>query len=90
MAYTQNYVDKSQVSVTTTPVKIADLNTSRKVLLLFNRSAVAIRIYFDTGNSADYIEIPAGKGLNFFECVPMNEVWAVTASGSGGLTAYEA
>lgn len=87
MSKYNNYSSKT-VSVTTSATELAAQNTNRSVLMLFNQGSSDIKFYFDS-HTAAYFTLESGKGM-YFPCVPLNQVNAVTDSGTATVTVMEA
>lgn len=74
-------------AVTTSPSTIAAQNENRKALIVFNTTAVVVSIGIGTA----LIPIAVGGHLAFTDGVaPINAITAVTASGTGNITVWEA
>lgn len=76
------------VTATTGGVELSAQNQNRTAFILFNQGPSAARVYFD-GNSTMYYEIAIGEGMTFPE-PPINQVNALTASGTAVVSVLEA
>lgn len=78
-----NY-DSKVVAVTSTETLVLSAATRRGAVLLYNQGAEDIQFYFGDKSTA-YFGIAAGTGLEIPDA-PLNEINAVTASGTSNLT----
>lgn len=83
-----NNFKSTVVALTTSAAEVLPQNKNRSALLLFNQSAETVRWYFDA-NSTVYFELEGGKGM-YFPDAPINQINALTTSGTANLSVMEA
>lgn len=76
------------VNVTTSNTNLAEFNTNRESLILFNQGAQDVQINFGSETTA-YFVLEAGKGMYFGTTAPVNQVNARTTTGSSNVTVME-
>lgn len=80
-----NYKSKT-VAITTTATEAVTLDKNRHALILWNVGASDVQLSLDV--EAEYIVLPAGKGIHF-PVAAINSINAKTASGTSTLNVWE-
>ncbi len=75
------------VTVGTSETELAAYNEERESMILFNQGGEDIKFYFD--DAAAYVLLESGKGMHFGNIAPVNELNAVTDSGTSVVTVME-
>lgn len=83
-----NNFKSSIVAVTTSATQLLPRNKNRTALILFNQGAENLNWYFDDSSTV-YFTLEPGKGM-YFPDAPINQIQAVSASGSVNVSVMEA